>query len=159
MLSRGRSVSVRVVRVARRLMGRSWGCRARRSWGVGARGLGVSSAGSWGAGGLASPGCPGTSPVRGDLESVQTVSAPLAGVVRLGAKDPAGGECACAVGDCCRACGLVAALRQGRVMRRICLGHGVYAVLCCLCGVVRSVGRDVLQSSESVDALSLVSLV
>ena len=39
---------------------------------------------SWSVGGLASPGCPGTSSVRRDLEPVQTVSALLAGVDRLG---------------------------------------------------------------------------
>ena len=40
---------------------------------------------SWDAGGLASPGCPGTRTVRRDMELVQTVSAPLAGVVLSGA--------------------------------------------------------------------------
>ena len=46
--------------------------------------LGVSFSGlwSWGSGCLASPGCPGTRPVLRDLRSVQTVSAPLGGVVR-----------------------------------------------------------------------------
>ena len=48
--------------------------------------LGVSSSGlsSWGAGGLASSGCSGTRPVRRDLGPVQTVSALLADVIRLG---------------------------------------------------------------------------
>ena len=40
---------------------------------------------SWGAGGLASPGCPGTRPVSKDLEPAQAVSALLAGVDRLAA--------------------------------------------------------------------------
>ena len=43
-----------------------------------------------------------------------------------------GGECACAVGDCCRVCGLVTSLRQGSVMLGIGLGFHFYAVLCCL---------------------------
>ena len=70
--------------------------------------------------------------MRGDLGSVQTISALLAGMVPLGAWGPVGAECACAVGDRCRVCGLVAALRQGSVMLTICLGHDAYAVLCCL---------------------------
>ena len=49
--------------------------------------LGVSSSGlwSWGANGLASPGCPGARPVCRDLDPVQAVSVLLAGAVRLGA--------------------------------------------------------------------------
>ena len=82
---------------------------------------------SWGAGGLASPGCPGTRPVRRDLEPVQTCwRGPVRGVGSVG------GECACAVGECCRACRLVAASQQGSVMWDVCLGHAVYAVLWCL---------------------------
>ena len=78
---------LRIGLVAGSLVGWSRGWRVRHIQGVGVRGLGVSSSGlwSWGAGGLASPGCPGTHPVRRDLEPVQTVSALLAGVVRLGA--------------------------------------------------------------------------
>ena len=72
--------------------------------------------------------------MRRDLESVQTVSTSLAGVVRLGASGPVSGEYVCAAGDCCRVCGLVAASRQGNVVWGICLGCGVYAVLCCLWG-------------------------
>ena len=45
-----------------------------------------------------------------------------------------GGQCACAIGDYCGACGLVAASGQGSVVRGICLGHAAYAALCCLCG-------------------------
>ena len=102
----------------------------------GAWGLGVLSSGlwSWGAGGLASPGCPGTRPVRKDLESVQTVSASLAGMVLSGAWGPVGGECSCAVGDCRRVCGLIAALRQGSVM----LGS-VWDAVCTLCSAVRGI--------------------
>ena len=67
-----------------------------------------------------------------DLRSVLPVSAPLAGVVLSGAQGPVSSGCACAVGDCQRVCGLLAAFRQGSAMRGICVGHGVYAVLCCL---------------------------
>ena len=47
----------------------------------------------------------------------------------LGAWGPAGGECVCAVGGCCRVCGLVAALQRSGVMWGICLGYDVCAVL------------------------------
>ena len=99
----------------------------------------MSSSGLWswgaggGTGGLVSPGHPGTCPVRRDLESVQTVSAPLAGVVLSGAQGSVGGNCACAVAECRRVCGLIAALRQGSVMLGICLGH--WTLCCAVCGI------------------------
>ena len=43
--SSGVGNELRVACVARRLVGRSWGQRARRIWGIGARGLGVSPSG------------------------------------------------------------------------------------------------------------------
>ena len=45
-----------------------------------------------------------------------------------------GGERACTVGDCCRACELVAGWRQGSVMLR-----SVWSTVCTLCCAVRGI--------------------